>query len=437
MIAAKFGGSSLADARQFLKVRDIVLANPERRYIVPSAPGKRHTTDDKITDLLYSCHAHAEKGMDFRPIFDRIAQRICGIARDLSIQADIGMELERTYEAILNGASRAYTASRGEYFSGILLADLLGMPFVDACSVVRFKENNRLDEEKTNELLLQTLEKLPCAVIPGFYGADESGEIHTFSRGGSDISGALVARAVNADLYENWTDVNGFLMADPRIVSDAQFIAKITYKELRELSYMGATVLHEDAVFPVRRAGIPTNIRNTNDPAHPGTLIHFAAEREDNAPLITGIAGRKGFCVVSIEKDLMNGELGFGRRVLQAVEECGISFEHLPTGIDTMCVVISQEEIAARRERLIKRIQELTNPDRITIHDHLALIATVGRGMVRTHGIAARLFSAISSQGISIRTIDQGSSELNIIVGVDEEDFERAVRAIYYAFAGA
>jgi aspartate kinase len=436
MIAAKFGGSSLANAQQFIKVRDIVQMNPERRYIVPSAPGKRYATDDKITDLLYSCHAHAEKGLDFKPIYDRVSQRICEIANDLSIKTDLGNELEQTYEAIRLGASRAYTASRGEYFSGILLANFLGMPFVDACDVVRFKCSNRLDEEKTNELLSQTLKNLQSAVIPGFYGADENGEIHTFSRGGSDISGALVARAVNADLYENWTDVNGFLMADPRIVKDAQYIANITYRELRELSYMGATVLHEDAVFPVRRAGIPTNIRNTNDPGHPGTLIHYAAEHEGSAPLITGIAGRKGFCIVSIEKDMMNAELGFGRRVLQAVEECGISFEHLPTGIDTMCVVISQEEIATHREKLIRRIQELTNPDKITIHDHLALVATVGRGMVRTHGIAARLFSAISSQGISIRTIDQGSSELNIIVGVDEEDFERTVRAIYNAFVG-
>ena len=434
MIVAKFGGSSLADANQFKKVKAIVEMDPERKYIVPSAPGKRGPGDDKITDLLYAAHRAAAAGQTFRHLLERIEARYKEIAETLQVDMDFSAEFAAIEKALSSGASADYAASRGEYLNGKLLAKYLGIPFVDAAEVVRFDANGRLMEEATNELMSARLQSLRRAVVPGFYGAEESGEVRTFSRGGSDVSGALVARAVNADVYENWTDVTGFRMADPRIVPDAHYIATITYRELRELSYMGATVLHEEAVFPVRKAGIPTNIRNTNDPKHPGTMIRASAGPDDAGHIITGIAGHKGFSIVSIEKDMMNAELGFGRRVLQAFEDFGISFEHLPTGIDTMCVVVHEKELAAHREEVLQRIEELVHPDQITVSDHLALIATVGRGMVRAFGTAARLFTAISSQGISIRTIDQGSSELNIIVGVDEDDFEAAVRAIYDAF---
>ncbi|MBR1585321.1 MAG: aspartate kinase [Clostridia bacterium] len=434
MIVAKFGGSSLADAAQFKKVKTIVDMNPERKYIVPSAPGKRGPGDDKITDLLYAAHKAAAEQKSFRHLLERIQARYVEIADELGVEMDFAGEFARIEAQLKAGASPDYAASRGEYLNGQLLANYLGVPFVDAARVVRFSADGRLMEEETNALIAETLSDLRRAVIPGFYGAEEDGTIRTFSRGGSDVSGALVARAVNADVYENWTDVTGFRMADPRIVPDAQYIATITYRELRELSYMGATVLHEEAVFPVRKAGIPTNIRNTNDPKHPGTMIRASAGPDDAGHVITGIAGHKGFSIVSVEKDMMNAELGFGRRVLQAFEEYGINFEHLPTGIDTMCVVVHEKELAPHREDVIRRITELVQPDQVTVSDHLALIATVGRGMVRNFGTAARLFTAISAQGISIRTIDQGSSELNIIVGVDEDDFEAAVKAIYDVF---
>ena len=433
MIVTKFGGSSLADAGQFEKVKAILEMDHERKYVVPSAPGRRGPGDDKVTDLLYACHKEAQAGRSFRHLLERIRARYDEIAKDLSLDTDLDQEFQTIEENLSHGASRDYAASRGEYLNGKLLAAYLNLPFVDAAEVVRFDENGRLLEEETNQIMGERLRNMARAVMPGFYGADEKGNIHTFSRGGSDVSGALVARAVNADIYENWTDVTGFRMADPRIVPDAQFISTLTYRELRELSYMGATVLHEDAVFPVRKAGIPTNIRNTNDPKHPGTMIRANAG-QDNAHVITGIAGHKGFSIVSVEKDMMNAELGFGRRVLQAFEEFGISFEHLPTGIDTMCVVVHEKELEPHKQQVLDRINELCQPDTITVSDHLALIATVGRGMVRAFGTAARLFTAISSQGISIRPIDQGSSELNIIVGVDEDDFETAVKAIYDTF---
>lgn len=434
MIVAKFGGSSLADATQFRKVKNIVEMDPERKYIVPSAPGRRGPGDDKITDLLYAAHRAAAQGKAFHHLLERIQARYVEIAEELGVEMDFDGEFAAIAERLAAGASADYAASRGEYLNGKLLAKYLGFPFVDAKDVIRFDEEGKYLEEESNALLASTLNNLRRAVIPGFYGAEENGAIRTFSRGGSDVTGAVVARAVNADLYENWTDVSGVRMADPRIVPDAQFIATITYRELRELSYMGFTVLHENAVFPVRKAGIPTNIRNTNDPKHPGTMIQAAAGADNMGTIITGIAGHKGFSIVSVEKDMMNAELGFGRRVLQAFEEYGISFEHLPTGIDTMCVVVNEKELAPHRDAVIRRIEELVHPDQITVSDHLALVATVGRGMVRAFGTAARLFTAISSQGISIRTIDQGSSELNIIVGVDEDDFESAVRAIYDAF---
>jgi len=342
--------------------------------------------------------------------------------------------LDTINEAIANGATADYTASRGEYLNGLLLADYLEMTFVDAAQVVFFRQDGTFDSEKTQEVLSARLKETKTAVIPGFYGATPDGRVRTFSRGGSDISGAIVARAACAEVYENWTDVSGFLMADPRLIPGAKEIESITYQELRELSYMGATVLHEDSVFPVHRAGIPTNIRNTNCPEHPGTFIRFGKVEKENPYVITGVAGKKGFAVIAVEKAMMNAEVGFARKVLQAIEEQHLSFEHMPTGIDTLCVVVQKDALAACREAILHRIIELAEPDTITIHDSMAVIATVGRGMIHNCGTAARLFGAMSRAQINVRMIDQGSSELSIIVGVDEADFEQTIRAIYHEF---
>ncbi|MDR3051016.1 MAG: aspartate kinase [Oscillospiraceae bacterium] len=431
---AKFGGSSLADASQFVKVRDILLADPQRRYAIPSAPGKRHARDKKITDMLYACHKAARAGEPSDDLFDEVAARYIRIAQDLRLTLDLQGELDTIRRNLAAYEAPDYAASRGEYLSGILLSAYLGWGFVDPAQGIFFDSRGWLDAERTQQALSALLRGHGHAVIPGFYGATPDGAVHTFSRGGSDITGAIVARAAQAALYENWTDVSGCLMADPRIVDNPLVINQISYRELRELSYMGATVLHEDALFPVRKAGIPTNIRNTNAPQVPGTLISYHPDPCADDRVITGIAGRKDFCVIAIEKTMMNAELGFGRRVLQALEELGISFEHLPTGIDTMCVVCNQQALAGKRARLVRRIYELTEPDTVEIHSEMALIATVGRGMVRSPGTSARLFSALSEAQVNVRMIDQGSSELNIIVGVDNADFERAVRAIYAAF---
>lgn len=433
-IVTKFGGSSLADAGQFAKVRDILMMDEARRYVVPSAPGRRHKTDDKVTDLLYKCHRQAENGEDYQETFDLIAARYMDIAEELKLTVDLGAALDEVNERIGAGANADYCASRGEYLNGLLLADYLGWRFLDSAAVIKFDDRGYLDAELTNRLMSEALADGVPTVVPGFFGSYMDGTVHTFSRGGSDITGAIVARAVNASVYENWTDVSGFLMADPRIVEDPREIGMITYKELRELSYMGASVLHEDAMFPVHRAGIPTNIRNTNDPSHPGTIISLDAPFDAAHPSITGIAGRKGFSVVSIEKAMMNNELGFGRKVLAAFEDHGVSFEHLPTGIDTMCVVVSGEALEPVREQVLAQIVATTNPDTITVYDYMSIIATVGRGMVRNCGTAARLFSAMSKAGINVRMIDQGSSELSIIVGVDDADYEATIRAIYNAF---
>ena len=433
-IVTKFGGSSLADAGQFAKVKAILAMDPARKYVVPSAPGRRFKDDDKVTDLLYRCHRQRSAGEDYQDTFDLIAARYMDIAEELGLHCDLGAALDEVNENIASGASADYCASRGEYLNGLLLADYLGWRFLDAAQAVKFDAQGVLDSEETNRVLGQLLADGVPTVVPGFYGAMPDGSVHTFSRGGSDITGAIVARAVEADVYENWTDVSGFLMADPRIVTNPREISAITYQELRELSYMGASVLHEDAVFPVHAAGIATNIRNTNNPEHPGTIISLDAPVSGSVPTITGVAGRKGFSVISVEKAMMNSEKGFGRKVLQVVEEAGLSFEHLPTGIDTMCVVVAGEALAPVREEVVGRILELTHADTLTVHDNMSIIATVGRGMVHNCGTAARLFSAMSQAGINVRMIDQGSSELSIIVGVDDQDFEKTIQAIYSAF---
>ena len=433
-IVTKFGGSSLADAGQFAKVKAILEMDPARMYVVPSAPGRRFKDDDKVTDLLYRCHRQRSAGEDYQDTFDLIAARYMDIAEELGLRCDLGAALDEVNESIAAGAGADYCASRGEYLNGLLLADYLGWRFLDAAKAVKFDAQGALDSEETNRVLGALLADGVPTVVPGFYGSLPDGSIHTFSRGGSDITGAIVARAAEADVYENWTDVSGFLMADPRIVTNPREISAITYQELRELSYMGASVLHEDAVFPVHAAGIPTNIRNTNNPAHPGTIISLEAPVSGSVPTITGVAGRKGFSVISVEKAMMNSEKGFGRKVLQVVEEAGLSFEHLPTGIDTMCVVVVGEALAPVREEVVGRILELTHADTLTVHDNMSIIATVGRGMVHNCGTAARLFSAMSQAGINVRMIDQGSSELSIIVGVDDQDFEKTIQAIYSAF---
>ena len=436
-IVTKFGGSSLANAEQFQKVRSILELEPTRRYLVPSAPGKRFSGDEKVTDLLYLCHRLASEGKAFDAEFAQIEERYTDIARGLHLSHDIAADLAAVKTGIAGGRNSDWCASRGEYLCGLLMADYLGWQFVDPADGIVFTEDGTLDDEKTREKLADALAGVDCAVVPGFYGATESGEVRTFSRGGSDITGALVARAVHADVYENWTDVSGFLMADPRIVKNPADISSITYHELRELSHMGASVLHEDTMFPVHQAGIPTNIRNTNKPYHPGTMISVSAPREVSVPTITGIAGHQGYSVISIEKSMMNSEVGFGRRVLSVLEDFGVSFEHMPTGIDTMCVVVSSQQLAPHREEILRRIEDLVRGSgSVTVSDNLSIIATVGRGMVHNCGTAARLFSAMSRARINVRMIDQGSSELSIIVGVNDSDFEATIQAIYHEFVG-
>ncbi len=432
---AKFGGSSLADAGQFRRVKEILLLNPERKFVVPSAPGRRFKDDDKVTDLLYRCFRLAQAGESIDECFAKIAGRYQEIIDGLGLDLDLTAELEAARLKIIQDVNPDYAASRGEYFNGIILAHYMGWDFIDAAKVIKFDKHGRFAPEWTNDILSEELKKHEHAVIPGFYGSFPDDSVKTFSRGGSDITGAIVSRAAGADVYENWTDVDGFMMVDPRIIENPRSIKDLTYRELRELSYMGASVLHEDAIFPVRKAGIPTNIRNTNNPTAPGTMIMVNPEDCTTTGTITGIAGHKNFTLLSIEKAMMNSELGFGRRVLQALEEYGISFEHLPTGIDTMCVIIADKDIEKYRQPLIERIQETCNPDSIEITSGIALIATVGRGMIRKRGTASRLFRALAVADVNVRMIDQGSSELNIIVGVDGDEFEKAVSAIYYEFA--
>ncbi len=432
----KFGGSSLADAEHFRQVASIIKADPARRYVVPSAPGKRFKDDIKVTDMLYGCYEKIRNHESIDELYEQIKARYNGIIADLGLDFDISGELEYVKNAMLHSAGRDYAASRGEYLNGLILSKYLGYSFIDAENVIFFKENGSFDEEQTNRVLAEELTQYERAVIPGFYGVMPNGTIKTFSRGGSDITGSIVARAAGADLYENWTDVSGFMMADPRIIDNPCAIETITYRELRELSYMGATVLHEDAIFPVRYAKIPINIRNTNAPRDDGTMIVAETGDFDTEKVITGVAGKKGFSVITIEKDMMNSEIGFGRKVLEILEDNEISFEHLPSGIDNMSIVVSSACIKGKRDKLVSSIRRTVRPDSVTIEDDLALVAIVGRAMVKAKGTAARVFDAISNAGVNIRMIDQGSSEISIIVGVEEHDFDKALKAIYSEFVG-
>lgn len=429
----KFGGSSLASAEQFKKVGNIIRADESRRYVVPSAPGKRDSHDTKVTDMLYRCYELAESGQAFAKQLQQIKDRYNEIIRGLKLNFSLEDDFETIKKEFLAKAGSMYAASRGEYLNGKIMANYLGYDFIDSANVIRFDDDGNFNAETTNKLLSERLAATEHAVIPGFYGAKANGKVVTFSRGGSDVTGSLVARAVSADLYENWTDVSGFLVADPRIVKDPVVIHTITYKELRELAYMGASVLHEDAIFPVRQAGIPINIRNTNAPEDDGTMIVESTCRIP-AYTITGIAGKKGFVAVNIEKDMMNSEVGFGRKVLGAFEDSGISFEHMPSGIDTMTIFVHQDEFMEKEQKVLADINAATHPDSIELESDLALIAVVGRGMKSTRGTAGRLFAALAHAHINVKMIDQGSSELNIIIGVRNEDFENAIKAIYDIF---
>lgn len=429
----KFGGSSLASAEQFKKVGAIIQADEDRKFVVPSAPGKRFDEDTKVTDMLYACYALAEKDHDFTKEINRIEERYRQIIDGLELDLDLSSEFDRIIDNFKKKAGSDYAASRGEYLNGIIMANYLGYEFIDPAEAIRFNEAEVFDAELTNKLLTKRLEGVERAVIPGFYGAMGDGRVKTFSRGGSDITGSIVAKAIQADVYENWTDVSGFLIADPHIIKNPKGIDIITYGELRELSYMGAGVLHEDAIFPVRKEGIPINIRNTNKPEDEGTWI-VGNTCQKAKYTITGIAGKKGFASINIEKDMMNAEVGFGRKVLQVFEDYNISFEHMPSGIDTLSVMVHQSEFVDKEQKILSGINKAVNPDHVDIQSDLALIAVVGRCMKSQRGTAGRIFAALSHASVNVRMIDQGSSEQNIIIGVVNEDFETAIKAIYDIF---
>lgn len=432
----KFGGSSLASAEQFKKVGDIVRSDKSRKYVVPSAPGKRFGADTKVTDMLYQTYALAEAGKDFSGELQAIKERYNEIIKGLKLNMTLDAEFETIAEMFRSKAGSDYAASRGEYLNGKIMANYLGFEFIDAAEVIFFDEEGNFDAEKTNNILSVRLGKVDNAVVPGFYGSTPDGKVKTFSRGGSDITGSIVSRAARVDLYENWTDVSGFLVADPRIIDNPEPIETITYRELRELSYMGASVLHEDAIFPVRREGIPINIKNTNAPEDPGTWI-VESTCQKSKYVITGIAGKKGFCSVNIDKAKMNSEIGFCRKVLGVFEDNGISIEHMPSGIDTMTVFVHQDEFMDKEQQVVSGIHRMTHPDSIDIEADLALIAVVGRGMRSTRGTAGRIFASLAHANINVKMIDQGSSELNIIIGVTNSDFEAAIKAIYDIFVSA
>jgi len=437
---SKFGGTSVADAAMIRKVKAIIQADAERRFVVPSAPGKRSSDDQKVTDLLYLCHEHARQGISFDEVFALIARRYGEIAEELGVYSGLGDKLDAVKGEIarvaVDGGGPDYAASRGEYLNGLIIAEFLDAQFFDAAELIHFDMRGRLDEDRTYREIGEKLKGVKRAVVPGFYGSQPDGSVKTFSRGGSDVTGAIVARGVGASLYENWTDVSGLLMADPRIIDHPKTIQTLTYRELRELAYMGATVLHDEAIFPVRRAGIPVNIRNTNRPDDAGTMIVPGNGSQEHTGTITGIAGRKDFTVIAIEKAMMNTQIGFGRRVLSVLEDQGVSFEHMPSGIDTMSLVVADGQINGKLDDVLEGLRVEVHPDSIEATPRVALIATVGRGMAHIPGMAAKLFGALSQANVNIRMIDQGSSELNIIVGVHADEFESAMRAIYEAFVG-
>ncbi len=434
---AKFGGSSVADGIQLTKTKEIIREDPDRKYIVVSAPGKRYEGDNKITDILYLCKTHIEHNLPYDQLFQVVVDRYMAVEINLGVKVDLLKYFEEIRENLRKNPSADYIASRGEYLNAVLVAAFLEYDFVDTANLIKFDEKGRLLTEETDKALAEELAKHERAVLPGFYGSTPDGEIKTFSRGGSDITGALVARAVHADVYENWTDVSGFLMADPRIVENPKQIRAISYKELRELSYMGASVLHEDAIYPARMANVPINIRNTNQPEDPGTFITAEVSedyRSEQNHIITGIAGSRDFTVVALYKNMMSSERGFVRKILDILDDYDINFEHLPSGIDTVSVVMANKAINGRLDEVLDEFRTRLRPDSIDVFEDMALIATVGHGMSYRQGVSAKLFEALAAAGVNIRMIEQGSSEMNIIVGVENKDFEKAIRAIYEAF---
>lgn len=431
---AKFGGTSMADGVNFKRVAEIVEADPARRFVVVSAPGKRYGGDAKVTDLLYSAHAELEATGALGESFQKVRERYVSVVREAGIDFEIDKLLNETAAEIVRERSADFTASRGEYLAAKIMAALLNADFIDAKDVILFTEDGRLDEA-TFALLAAALKGKKRAVIPGFYGALQNGRVKTFTRGGSDITGAIAARAAGADLYENWTDVSGFMACDPRIVESPERIPSLSYQELRELSYMGANVLHSESIFPVREADIPIQIKNTFRPADDGTLILPPSKYRYGGRTVTGIAGKTHFTVIFLEKSLMNSEIGFTYKVLSVLCRHGISFEHMPTGIDTMSFLIDSALLEGGiLEKVCEEIKEAVHPDNLRVYDDVSLIAVVGHGMSKNVGTSARLFGAIASAGVNVRMIDQGSSELNIIVGVDTADYERTVRAVYREF---
>lgn len=431
----KFGGSSVADSTQFKKVKDIIESDKARRFVIVSASGKRNSKDNKITDLLYLCHAHIEYHVDYMPLFKMIEERFLDIKKELGLDTDIDSELLRL-EKELPSLNIDELVSRGEYFTARLMADYLGFPFVDAKDVIEIRYDGSFDYDKTSENLKSILIEHDRFVMPGFYGVTPDGRIKVMTRGGSDISGSILARCLKADIYENWTDVSGFLIADPRIVKNPKNIERITYSELRELSYMGASVLHEDAVFPIRKYNIPIHILNTNRPEDPGTIILDSIDAEDdkNAPIITGIAGKKDFTAVEIYKKHMSNDVGIVRKTLSVFEKYNVSIEHIPSGIDSFSIVVQSKDVKENIYDIISEIKDAIHTDHINIVEGIALIATVGRNMNRRPGTSGRLFAALGNNGINIRMIAQGSDEINIIVGVENKDFERAISIIYDNF---
>lgn len=434
MKVCKFGGTSMANGATVSQVIKIIDSDADRRFIVVSAPGKRNVTDVKITDALYACYDEKKRNGNCSKSFEVVKKRFSDMVKSLDIDFDVFPALDDIKDRIERSETSDYAASRGEYLCARLLAAKLGFEFVDAADVIKFDDEGRLLTSYSLGLIKKRLDGVKYAVIPGFYGSDCKDNIKTFSRGGSDITGALVARAVCADVYENWTDVDGFLRADPRIVENPALIDCLSYRELRELSYMGAEVLHPESIFPVRSAGIPINVKNTFNPSCEGTMIVAEKSLPKGDSVVTGIAGKKGFTIVNIEKDMMNSEIGFGRKALSVLEAEGIPFEHIPSGIDTLSVVVRDEYIAGKMQKVLASLQKLLNADNIEIHSGLALIATVGHNMASRRGTAATLFKALSDSKVNVRMIDQGSSELNIIVAVDATDYEKAINAIYNAF---
>jgi aspartate kinase len=437
-IVCKFGGTSLADAKQFRKVRAIIEADPRRTIVVPSAPGKRVSSDAKLTDLLYLCQQSASVGADFSGPFGQIRERFLEIERELGIKANIGEHLDKLEADIKQGVSRDHVASRGEYLNGLLMAAYLGAEFVDPVECISIAANGGVDPQTYTQLGARLSSEKKRYVIPGFYGRDHKGHIKTFSRGGSDISGAIVARAAGAEVYENWTDVSGLLMSDPRVVKSPKPMEEVTYAEIRELSYMGASVLHDEAISPVREVGIPINIRNTNAPEHPGTrIVRQLSPEVEKGTEIAGIAGKKNFSMISIEKNLMNKEVGFAYRLLGVLERHGVSFEHCPSAIDSMSVIVEASQLEDKVELVMNEIRTTLAPDRVDFVPQIALIAVVGEGMAKTIGIAAKVFVALRDAQVNVRLINQGASELNIIVGVVPDDYEKALNALYGAFVHA